>query len=90
LKRLKLIPKYEEYDWINIGSKPIDTIRLENYLAIDSLDKRRSIGDQEISTMGWNYINSSQVGYIFDEIEKINKENTKIKSLKLKCLKSIQ
>jgi len=90
LKRLKLIPKYEEYDWINIGTKPIDTIRLENYLEIDSLDKRRSIGDQEISTMGWNYVNASQVGYIFDEIEKINKENKKIKSIKLKCLKSIQ
>jgi hypothetical protein len=40
--------------------------------------------------MGWNYVNASQVGYIFDEIEKINKENKKIKSIKLKCLKSIQ
>jgi hypothetical protein len=40
--------------------------------------------------MGWNYLNASNVGYILDEIEKINKENKKLNSLKLKYLKSIQ
>jgi hypothetical protein len=88
--RKNKIPDFDEYDHINIGSTPSNIIRLENYVEINSLNLKRLLGDQEVSTMGWNYLNASNVGYILDEIEKINKENKKLNSLKLKYLKSIQ
>jgi hypothetical protein len=87
-ERINKIPNFEEYDQINIGSTPSNIIRLENYIEINSLNLKRLLGDQEISTMGWNYLNDSNVGYILDEIEKKNKENKKLNSLKLKYLKS--
>jgi len=88
--RKKLIPKFEEYDWVNIGAYPNETLRLENYVSLNNLDKKRSIGDQEISTMGWNYINDSQVGYIFDSIQKTNNNKTKIQKIKLSYLRSFK
>lgn len=82
-KRIIKIPNYEEYDWINIGTTPFNIIRLEKYVDISSLNQKRAIGEQEISTMGWNYLNESQTGYILDSMQNTNSENKKLKKIRL-------
>lgn len=87
--RVNKIECHTDYDWINIGSKPSNIVRLENYIKVSDLDNRRSLGDQEIAYQGWNYLSESQVGYIFDSIQKDNPENIKLNKIKFNYLKSI-
>ena len=86
--RINKIPNYYEYDWVNIGAKPTDIVRLENYIPLNNLNQNRALGNQEIATQGWNYLNESQVGYILDSIQSENQENSKIKKIKFNYLKS--
>ena len=88
--RINKLPNYTEYDWINIGARPSDILRLEKYIPISDLDHRRSLGNQEVANQGWNYLSESQVGYIFDSIQKENIENVKLNKVKFNYLKSIR
>lgn len=82
-KRINKIPNFEEYDWINIGSTTTNIIRFEKYVDISTLNHKRALGEQEVSKMGWNYLNQSQVGYILDSIQKENVENKKLKKIRI-------
>jgi hypothetical protein len=86
--RTNKIPHFENFDWINIGAHPENILRFENYLDIETMNKKRFLGSQEISTQGWNYLNQSQVGYVFDSIQEINLDNNKLKKIKYNYLKS--
>ena len=86
--RKNKIPDYNEYDMINIGAKPNNILQIQNYVDIESIDKCRYLGDQQISTQGWNYLNQSQTGYLFDSIQKINGENKQLNKIKFEYLKS--
>ena len=86
-KRIKLIPEFEEYNVVNIGSEPKNILRLGNYVNLNSLNLNRALGNQKISLRGWNYIEKENVGYVFDSIQKINPENDKLKQIKLRCLR---
>lgn len=82
-KRINKIQNFEEYDWINIGSSPSNIIRLDKYVDISSLDHKRALGEQEVSTMGWNYLTQSQTGYILDSMQRENIENKKLNKIRL-------
>jgi hypothetical protein len=82
-KRINKIPNFEEYDWINIGSKASNIIRLEKYVDLSTLNHKRALGEQEVSTMGWNYLNQSQTGYILDTMQKENNTNKRLKKIRL-------
>lgn len=83
IKRKNLIPNFDEYDHINIGSNPSDIIRLEKYIDLSILDQKRALGDQETSKMGWNYLNQSQTGYLLDSMQKENVGNKKLNKIRL-------
>ena len=89
-KRTIKIKDFEEYDSINIGSLPSNIIRLENYIDLTLLDHSKALGDQEISTMGWNYLNQFQVGYVLDSIQKANPSDRKFEKLKLNYFLNLQ
>ncbi len=82
-KRVNKIPNFEEFDWINIGSALSNITRLEKYIDLSLLNHKRALGDQEISTMGWNYLNQSQAGYLLDSMQNENIENKKLKKIRL-------
>lgn len=86
-KRKNLIEGYTAYDSINIGAEPKNILRLENYINLDSLNLKKTLGRQQISTQGWNYIEKDNIGYVFDSIQKENPDNTKLKQIKLRCLR---
>ena len=86
--RINKIPNYNEYDWINIGAKPGNIVRLEHFVKLDNLNQTRALGSQEIAMQGWNYLNESQVGYIFDSIQSANQESGKLRKIKYNYLKS--
>ncbi len=87
-KRTNKIPNFTEYDWINIGAKKSNILRLEKYIPIVDLNHRRALGEQEVANQGWNYLSESQVGYLFDSIEKVNTNNVKLNKIKFNYLKS--
>jgi hypothetical protein len=89
-KRTVKIKDFEQYDWINIGSLPSNILRFENFIELSLLNHKRAFGDQEISTMGWNYLNQSQVGYVLDYIEEKNPLDIKFKKLRFNYFKSIK
>jgi hypothetical protein len=82
-KRINKIPNFEEYDWINIGSTSSNIIRLEKYVDLSTLNHKRALGEQEVSTMGWNYLNQSQTGYILDAMQKENNTNKRLNKIRL-------
>ena len=82
-KRINKIPNFEEYDWINIGSTSSNIIRLEKYVDLSTLNHKRALGEQEVSTMGWNYLNQSQTGYILDTMQKENNTNKRLNKIRL-------
>jgi hypothetical protein len=86
-KRIKLIPDFDEYNVINIGAEPKNILRLDNFLDLNLLNFKKALGNQQISTQGWNYIEKENMGYIFDCIQKINPKNEKLKQIKFRCLK---
>lgn len=86
-KRKKLISGYHEYDLINIGAELKNVFRLKNYVAINSLNLKKALGNQKISLRGWNYIQDENVGYIFDSIESVNSNCNELKQIKFRCLK---
>lgn len=77
------IPNFDEYDHVNIASDPSNILRLEKYIEMSTLDSKRAIGEQEISKMGWNYLNQSQTGYILDTMQKENIANRRLKKIRL-------
>lgn len=86
-KRTIKVPDHIEYDWINIGAEPKNILRLDNYFDLGSLNIKRALGNQQISTQGWNYIEKQNVGYLFDSIQKLNPENQKLSQIKFRCLR---
>ena len=84
--RKNLIEGYTVYDLVNIGAEPKNILRLENYVDFNTLNLKKALGQQKISTQGWNYIEKENVGYIFDAIQKINPNNQKLSQIKLRCL----
>jgi hypothetical protein len=86
-KRKNLIEGFTNYDLVNIGAEPKNILRLDNYFDLGSLNIKRALGNQQISTQGWNYIEKENVGYIFDSIQKLNPENQKLSQIKLRCLR---
>jgi hypothetical protein len=82
-ERINKIPNFYEYDHVNIGSLPSNIIRLENYIEFNSIDYKRALGDQEISKMGWNYLNESQASYLLDLMQKENITNRKLNKIRL-------
>jgi hypothetical protein len=86
-RRKNLIDEYPTYDLINIGAEPKNILRLENHIDLKTLNLKKAIGQQQISTQGWNYIEKENVGYILDSIQKENSDDTKLKQIKLRCLR---
>lgn len=86
-RRKNIIDDYLTYDLINIGAEPKNILRLENYIDLKTLDLKKALGSQLISTRGWNYIQKENIGYLFDSIQKENPDDTKLKQIKLRCLR---
>ena len=86
-RRKNLIEEYPTYDLINIGAEPKNILRLENYIDLNTLNLKKALGSQQISTQGWNYIQKENIGYLFDTIQKQNPDNSKLIQIKLRCLR---
>jgi hypothetical protein len=84
--REKPIKNFEQYNEVNIAALPSNIYCLNNPISLDSLNTKRLLGDQEISTQGWNYLSDSGTGYLLDEIDKVENSNT-FKKIKFAILK---
>ena len=82
-----MIEGYTGYDLINIGAETKNILRLDNYVNFKTLNLKKAIGQQQISTQSWNYIEKENVGYVFDCIQKMNPDNPKLNQIKLRCLR---